>query len=266
MAVCLGLIMGGALGNAIDRVILGGVADFFSLHAFGFYWYVFNLADVGIVAGVAGLLYELVPDESQRRRKAIVAQCVRQVPPRGEKRTKQRLGDAMASKARLPRGVVLAIPLCLAFAAGGCSMDDVQFNGGLFDMAGLSDSAKAKLKSGDPKVAERAPLVVPPSLERLPPPGEPRSSPGPAARSHPGSRCRQEGIKGRAGAQAGRVLQGQLRAGDGTRRRDDRARRRGAAGPVPAVGDELHQEMEFERRRVAAEPISTSQRIVFAAA
>ena len=58
MAVCLGLIMGGALGNAIDRVVLGGVADFFSLHAFGFYWYVFNLADVAIVAGVAGLLYD----------------------------------------------------------------------------------------------------------------------------------------------------------------------------------------------------------------
>ena len=58
MAVCLGLIMGGALGNAIDRVILGGVADFFSLHAFGFYWYVFNLADVAIVAGVIGLLYD----------------------------------------------------------------------------------------------------------------------------------------------------------------------------------------------------------------
>jgi signal peptidase II len=58
MAICLGLIMGGALGNAIDRVLLGGVADFFLLHAFGFYWYVFNLADVAIVAGVAGLLYD----------------------------------------------------------------------------------------------------------------------------------------------------------------------------------------------------------------
>ena len=56
-------------------------------------------------------------------------------------------------------------------------MDDVQFNGGLFDMVGLSDSAKAKLKSGDPKIAERAPLVVPPSLERLPPPGEPAQAP-----------------------------------------------------------------------------------------
>ena len=52
-------------------------------------------------------------------------------------------------------------------------MDDVQFNGGLFDAVGLSDSAKAKLKSGEPQVAERAPLVVPPTLERLLPPGEP---------------------------------------------------------------------------------------------
>ena len=58
MAASLGLIIGGALGNAIDRLLLGGVADFFSLHAFGFYWYVFNIADVAIVAGVVGLLYD----------------------------------------------------------------------------------------------------------------------------------------------------------------------------------------------------------------
>ena len=58
LAVSLGLIIGGAIGNAIDRVALGGVADFFSLHAFGFYWYVFNIADVAIVAGVIGLLYD----------------------------------------------------------------------------------------------------------------------------------------------------------------------------------------------------------------
>lgn len=58
MAVSLGLIIGGALANAVDRVRLGGVADFFSLHAFGFYWYIFNIADVAIVAGVIGLLYD----------------------------------------------------------------------------------------------------------------------------------------------------------------------------------------------------------------
>jgi signal peptidase II len=60
LAISLALIIGGALANALDRVLLGGVADFFSLHAFGFYWYVFNIADVAIVAGVAGLLYDAV--------------------------------------------------------------------------------------------------------------------------------------------------------------------------------------------------------------
>lgn len=58
MSWSLGLIIGGALANALDRVTLGGVADFFSLHAFGFYWYIFNIADVAIVAGVVGLLYD----------------------------------------------------------------------------------------------------------------------------------------------------------------------------------------------------------------
>jgi signal peptidase II len=57
-AAGVGLIIGGALGNGLDRLTLGGVADFFSLHAFGYYWYIFNVADIAIVAGVAGLLYE----------------------------------------------------------------------------------------------------------------------------------------------------------------------------------------------------------------
>jgi len=58
LAASLGLIIGGAIGNGIDRIVLGGVADFVSLHAYGFYWYVFNVADVAIVAGVIGLLYD----------------------------------------------------------------------------------------------------------------------------------------------------------------------------------------------------------------
>ncbi len=58
MAWALGLIIGGALGNGLDRILIGGVADYFSFHAFGFYWYVFNIADVAIVAGVAALLYD----------------------------------------------------------------------------------------------------------------------------------------------------------------------------------------------------------------
>jgi signal peptidase II len=58
----LGLIIGGAIGNAIDRFAYGAVVDFalFHLQIGGntFNWYVFNLADVAIVAGVAALLYD----------------------------------------------------------------------------------------------------------------------------------------------------------------------------------------------------------------
>lgn len=61
-ALSLGLIIGGALGNVIDRVAYGWVFDFVFFHIstanWRFNWYVFNLADVAIVAGVLGLLYD----------------------------------------------------------------------------------------------------------------------------------------------------------------------------------------------------------------
>lgn len=60
--LALGLIIGGAIGNGIDRLIYGAVVDFALFHVrIGentFNWYVFNLADVAIVAGVAALLYD----------------------------------------------------------------------------------------------------------------------------------------------------------------------------------------------------------------
>ena len=63
-AVSLGLIIGGAVGNAIDRLHWPGVMDFVLLHVQisgrTYDWYVFNVADVAIVAGVVGLLYESV--------------------------------------------------------------------------------------------------------------------------------------------------------------------------------------------------------------
>lgn len=58
IALSLGLLVGGALGNALDRAIFGAVIDLFSFHAYDFYWYVFNLADAAIVAGAAGLIYD----------------------------------------------------------------------------------------------------------------------------------------------------------------------------------------------------------------
>ena len=61
-ALALGLIIGGAVGNAIDRLHWPGVMDFVLFHidtaGFSFRWYVFNLADAAIVAGVLGLMYE----------------------------------------------------------------------------------------------------------------------------------------------------------------------------------------------------------------
>lgn len=64
VAISLGLVIGGALGNAIDRFAHGAVVDFVLLHlttaSFNFNWYVFNLADVAIVVGVIGLLYDTI--------------------------------------------------------------------------------------------------------------------------------------------------------------------------------------------------------------
>jgi signal peptidase II len=58
LAVGLGLVIGGALGNLVDRLIYGKVADFFHFYAFHYDWYVFNLADCAITFGVAALLYD----------------------------------------------------------------------------------------------------------------------------------------------------------------------------------------------------------------
>lgn len=48
----ISFIIGGALGNVLDRFIYGAVVDFISLHAKGFSWYIFNIADMFIVIGV----------------------------------------------------------------------------------------------------------------------------------------------------------------------------------------------------------------------
>ena len=77
LAASLGLIVGGAVGNAIDRVAYGAVFDFVHFHVGSFSWYVFNMADAAIVAGVVGLLYDsLVLDRSRQSRSESV-----RVPP-----------------------------------------------------------------------------------------------------------------------------------------------------------------------------------------
>ena len=58
LMVTLGLIIGGAVGNIVDRAWYGAVADFFDVHAFGYHWPAFNVADCAIVVGVGLLALE----------------------------------------------------------------------------------------------------------------------------------------------------------------------------------------------------------------
>lgn len=54
----LALILGGALGNLWDRIVLGHVVDFVLLHAYGWHWPAFNVADSAITAGAAALIWD----------------------------------------------------------------------------------------------------------------------------------------------------------------------------------------------------------------
>ena len=68
-AAALALVIGGALANALDRALRGAVADFFHFYYGNFSWYVFNIADVAIVAGVGLLLYESLFDGNTEERR-----------------------------------------------------------------------------------------------------------------------------------------------------------------------------------------------------
>lgn len=64
----LGAVIGGAVANVIDRVRFGAVVDFVDVHAWGWHWYVFNLADAAIVCGVVALVADaLIRPETQRK-------------------------------------------------------------------------------------------------------------------------------------------------------------------------------------------------------
>ena len=60
LALGYGLVIGGALGNLIDRLLYGKVADFFHFYGFGYDWYVFNLADLAVTLGAVAFIYDVL--------------------------------------------------------------------------------------------------------------------------------------------------------------------------------------------------------------
>ncbi len=77
----------------------------------------------------------------------------------------QTVTRAMTLQARCGRIAVAAI---LAVSLGGCAMDEIEFNGGLFEMAGLGNNSR---RTATPQMEPRSGIVVPPSTQQLPPPG-----------------------------------------------------------------------------------------------
>nr|WP_275899530.1 signal peptidase II [Bacillus piscicola] len=69
IGVTLALILGGAIGNFIDRVLYGEVVDFFNVYIFNYNYPIFNIADSALVVGVVLLFIKMVQDEWKGKRK-----------------------------------------------------------------------------------------------------------------------------------------------------------------------------------------------------
>jgi len=83
VAISLGAIAGGAIGNVIDRLRFGSVVDFIHAHAFGWSWYVFNVADAAIVCGVIALVLDSQWTRPRSGAGASDAACGLPKPPQG---------------------------------------------------------------------------------------------------------------------------------------------------------------------------------------
>ena len=66
--LALGLIIGGAVGNIVDRLRFGAVADFLDFHIGAYHWPAFNLADASITVGIALLLIDALLIRRERHK------------------------------------------------------------------------------------------------------------------------------------------------------------------------------------------------------
>ena len=73
LVVAIAAILGGALGNLIDRVLYGEVVDFLLFHWRGYYWPAFNVADTCITLGVIGLLWSSAQENRAKKKASLVA-------------------------------------------------------------------------------------------------------------------------------------------------------------------------------------------------
>ncbi len=71
ICVAVGLVVGGALGNVIDRLIHGAVVDFLDFHAWGYHWPAFNIADSAITIGAAILIFDSLFDGSESPKRVV---------------------------------------------------------------------------------------------------------------------------------------------------------------------------------------------------
>lgn len=70
MATALGLVIGGAIGNLIDRLRWGAVADFLDFHMMGYHWPAFNIADSAIVVGVGVLIWHTLKEDGEKKKQS----------------------------------------------------------------------------------------------------------------------------------------------------------------------------------------------------
>ena len=66
-AIAVGLVIGGAVGNVIDRIRFGSVVDFVDVSRIGFFPWVFNVADSAITVGICLLLLDMLRQDGQER-------------------------------------------------------------------------------------------------------------------------------------------------------------------------------------------------------
>ena len=68
LQVAIGLVVGGAIGNIVDRLVRGAVVDFLDFHLGGLHWFAFNLADTAICLGVFFIAIDGLLGEAPRSR------------------------------------------------------------------------------------------------------------------------------------------------------------------------------------------------------